>query len=862
MSPADSSNKIKRLKEILDTIYKPLAFASKDSFAPLRSVKGLEKLVTGLAEEALALEFDGATELGCAELVSLFKGFDKAADDARREAVTNALVLIADLGGPAAATGIEDPPPGQAPGPAPRTSSKEKPPKKTTPLATPPAPSLPPPSLKETKAGLKELAGSIQWVKGVGPKLAERLGTKKGFLTIEDLLYHLPFRYEDRSKIKKIKDLVVGEVEVVSGEVMATGEVRYGRRRVFEAALSDGAGLMKLKWFNYRLPYMEKKYKAGQKLTAYGRVSAYGRQKEIIHPDTEPADDEQSGKSGETGGDVGLVPVYSQIDNLHQKTIRKIIGSAVGGFVRHVRGGVPARVLEKAGMMGLPEALAAAHLVGGEGGGGKAVTQVDLARVELARKSVVFDELFCLQLGLAMKHRNCKKEGGLSMAPEGKLEDKLRKLLAFDLTGAQERALGEIKKDLSSPHPMNRLVQGDVGSGKTVVSLIAALTAIEAGHQAAIMAPTEILSEQHFLTVHSFAEDLGLRVVLLTGSTPAKVKRETLVAIAAGEIDLVVGTHALIQKDVAFKSLALAVVDEQHRFGVAQRAALKRKAPTSPDILVMTATPIPRTLSMTVFGDLDVSVIDEMPPGRKPVKTTLLREKERERAYKAVRDEVEDGGQAYIVYPLVEESEELRLKDATNMKEQLDKEVFPDLRVALIHGRMKWSEKERVMRDFKGHEIDILVATTVIEVGVDVPNASVMVIEHAERFGLAQLHQLRGRVGRGERGGRCVMVAAYARSDETWQRLKVMVDTTDGFRIAEEDLKIRGPGDFLGTRQSGLPEFRTAGALGDLKLLKAARDSAFAYLESNPHLSGEEGECVKEVLRARWKGRLELAEVG
>jgi ATP-dependent DNA helicase RecG len=428
---------------------------------------------------------------------------------------------------------------------------------------------------------------------------------------------------------------------------------------------------------------------------------------------------------------------------------------------------------------------------------------------------------------------------------------------------------------------MNRLLQGDVGSGKTIVSLIAALNAIESGFQAAIMAPTEILAEQHYLTTHGYAEALGIKSVLLTSSTPRAARVKTLKAIEKGEVDFVIGTHALIQKDVNFKALGLAVVDEQHRFGVVQRAALKKKGgvstgrqtksrgeeeaalpQASPDILVMTATPIPRTLSMTVFGDLDVSILDEIPPGRKPVRTTVLREKDREKAYSIVRDELERGGQAYIVYPLVEESEELSLRDATNMKEHLQKDIFNDFTVALLHGRMKGKEKEQIMKAYKSKEIDILVATTVIEVGVDVPDASVMLIEHAERFGLAQLHQLRGRIGRGQRGGQCLLLAAYTGSEDTWKRLRVMQETIDGFRIAEEDLKIRGPGDFIGTRQSGLPDFRTQDALTDLTLLKKAREEAFGFLDKDPGLTSPEAARIKGVLKDRWKGRFELAEVG
>ncbi|HLE09401.1 MAG TPA: ATP-dependent DNA helicase RecG, partial [Thermodesulfobacteriota bacterium] len=482
---------------------------------------------------------------------------------------------------------------------------------------------------------------------------------------------------------------------------------------------------------------------------------------------------------------------------------------------------------------------------------------------QLARKTLIFDELFSLELGLALKRKAVKKEGGLVMRGDGTIEERLKSLLPFTLTNAQKHVIGEIKKDMASPHPMNRLIQGDVGSGKTIVSYIAVITAIESGYQAAIMAPTEILAEQHYLTTHRYSEALGVKSVLLTGSTAFSAREKVIDGIKRGEVNLTIGTHALIQKDVEFKNLGLAVIDEQHRFGVVQRAELKRKggAVLSPDILVMTATPIPRTLSMTVFGDLDVSIIDELPQGRKPVATRVLREKDRSEAYGIIAEELKKGGQAYIVYPLIEESEELSLRDATRMKEHLEKDIFREFQVGLLHGRMRAAEKESAMRDFKDKKTDILVSTTVIEVGVDVPNATVILIEHAERFGLSQLHQLRGRVGRGEKTSLCLLLAQYTKSEDTWRRLKVLENTMDGFKIAEEDLKIRGPGDFIGTRQSGMPEFRTE-AFSDLSLLKKAREEAERFLESDPELLSGEGLTIKAVLKERWAGRLSLAEVG
>jgi ATP-dependent DNA helicase RecG len=711
------------------------------------------------------------------------------------------------------------------------------------------------PDMVEVKKRLNTLKTPLERVKGIGPGLAGRL-KKKGLSTVEDVLYFLPFRYEDRRRIKKIGELTPGNPEVVTGEVMAMGETRYGRRKVFEMVVSDGSGLLKLKWFNYRLAYMKKRFKTGQRLSLYGNVSYFAHQKEMLHPEVETI--EETEETNDSMHFKGIVPIYSQVENLHQKTIRKHVRRIVEKYSPSAVGSAPRDVVKRAGLMPLEDAFITAHAPVDQEGG---------IQVKLARKSITFDELFSLELGLALKRKETRRESGIALKGKGSLEKRLMELLPFSLTVAQKRVIEEIRGDMASPHPMNRLLQGDVGSGKTIVGLVAALNAIESGFQAAIMAPTEILAEQHYLTTHEYAEALGIKGVLLTSSTPRAARVKTLKAIENGEVDFVIGTHALIQKDVNFKALGLAVVDEQHRFGVVQRAALKKKGgvstggrtkskgepvadhlQASPDIFVMTATPIPRTLSMTVFGDLDVSILDEIPP--------------REKAYGIIRDELERGGQAYIVYPLVEESEELSLRDATNMKEHLQKDIFNDFSVALLHGRMKGKEKELIMKAYKSKEIDILVATTVIEVGVDVPDASVMLIEHAERFGLAQLHQLRGRIGRGQRGGQCLLLAAYTGSEDTWRRLRVMQETIDGFRIAEEDLKIRGPGDFIGTRQSGLPDFRTQDALTDLSLLKRAREEAFGFLERDPGLTSPEAARIKGVLKDRWKGRFELAEVG
>ncbi|MDP2688629.1 MAG: ATP-dependent DNA helicase RecG [Deltaproteobacteria bacterium] len=810
-----------RVLEIVASMRKPLLFASKDGFQHIGSVKSLEPLMARLCGEAHSIEADNAGAF--TELERLFAGFDGLAVEEKKERVGKALAMLDALESPS-----------------------------VCPALSPVAPPQLPPAPEEIKRRLKLLKTPLASIKGVGPKLAERF-SKKGLATVEDMLYFLPLRYEDRSSIKRIRELTPGFSALVTGEVMAMGEARYGRRKVYEMAVSDGSAILKVKWFHYKLSYMKGRYKPGQKLLIFGTVSAFGAQKEMIHPDIEPYSD--GGVDEVDSG--GVAPVYSQVEPFHQKTIRKIVRGVVEAYSGSVPNGVPPEVARRCGVAELGAAFREAHMPADIGRGSHTA----------ARKSLVFDELFLLELGLALKRQSAKKEGGIAFASKGELEERLRGLLPFTLTRAQEKVLSEIKKDMSIAHPMNRLIQGDVGSGKTVVSFIAALKAMEAGYQAAIMAPTEILSEQHYLNIHRYAEALGIRAVLLTGSMKKAAKTKALASIRDGEAGLTVGTHALIQKDVDFKKLGLAVIDEQHRFGVVQRAALKKKgfdagAGVSPDILIMTATPIPRTLSMTVFGDLDVSVIDELPPGRQPVATRVIREKDRGKAYDAIRREVAAGSQCYVVYPLVEESEELSLRDATNMKEHLDKDIFPEFTVGLLHGRMAPAEKETVMRDFKERRVDILVSTTVIEVGVDVPNATVMLIEHAERFGLAQLHQLRGRVGRGEKKSICLLLAQWTNTEDTYRRLKVMEETMDGFKIAEEDLKLRGPGDFIGTRQAGLPDFRTSEALADLTLLKKAREEAFAFLAANPGLKDGWAACVKEVLKARWEGRLELAEVG
>nr|HOP41327.1 ATP-dependent DNA helicase RecG [Geobacteraceae bacterium] len=506
-------------------------------------------------------------------------------------------------------------------------------------------------------------------------------------------------------------------------------------------------------------------------------------------------------------------------------------------------------------LMPLADALSEVHFPGYE-------TEIDALNrhATQAYRTLVFDELFFLQLGLALKRRGTSLEEGIPFRITHKYTRPLLKILPYSLTAAQKRVLTEIKDDMASPGPMYRLVQGDVGSGKTIVALLAALLAIENDCQAAIMAPTEILAEQHYLNIHKLCGQLGLTVRLLSSGVKGKERGAALAAIASGDVDIVVGTHAVIQDKVEFKRLGLGIIDEQHRFGVLQRGILKKKG-AHPHILVMTATPIPRSLAMTVFGDLSLSVIDELPSGRIPVATSVCSESGRNRVYRLIRDEVRAGRQAYLICPLVDESEKSELKAASQVADHLAVDIFPEMRVGLLHGRLRPEEKEAVMQAFKAREIDILVATTVIEVGIDVPNATVMVIEHADRFGLSQLHQLRGRVGRGGNRSRCILLTGGNLSEEARQRLKIMEETHDGFRIAEADLQLRGPGDFLGTRQAGLPEFRVASILRDGGILEEARQDAFEIVEQDSSPARAENSALREELLRRWGGRLELAGV-
>ncbi|PMP67371.1 MAG: DNA helicase RecG [Thermodesulfobacterium geofontis] len=704
----------------------------------------------------------------------------------------------------------------------------------------------------ETYLRYKEiLKQPVQFLKGIGPSIAKKL-TKKDIHTLEDLLYFLPKDYEDRRKITPIGDLREGQRAVVFGEILKSGTSHFYKRKIFYAYITDGTGFLTLKWFNFNEKVWRRLLAPGKNIYAIGEISRFGKDLEIIHPELIEEGDEEK-LSIEIGH---IVPVYSSIEGVSEKYFRRIIKIAVEDYGDYLNSCIPAEILKRRKLLPLNVAIKNLHFPE------PSEDILLLKRGEsIYHKSVSFDEFFFLELALGLRKGRIKKETGISFNTESKLVEDFIKKLPFELTSAQKRVIEEIKRDMASNFPMNRLLQGDVGCGKTVVAFIAALIAIENGYQVALMAPTEILAEQHYYNFRQYAQIMGIHTALLTGGIPPAKKREIYHGLSTGFINFVIGTHALFQEKVDFKRLGLVIIDEQHRFGVLQRAALRDKAKgVIPDTLVMTATPIPRTLALTIYGDLDLSIINEMPKGRKPIITKLFLEYNRRKAYEETRKELKKGHQAYVILPLIEESEKTDLKAVLTHGEYLQKEVFPEYKVGILHGKMSSYEKEKIMHAFKRKEIDILVATTVVEVGVDVPNATVMVIEHAERFGLSQLHQLRGRVGRSEYQSYCFLIAyKVSMENEAFRRLQVLCETNDGFRIAEEDLKLRGPGEFLGTKQSGYLEFRRADIIKDYEILLWAREDAFKLIERDPELKNYP--ILKEELMRRWEERLKLSEV-
>ena len=816
------------LKKILQKIEQPLNFASKDNYKNLSHIKDLGKSILSLLASlkgSLPTDNNDSSPL-VEEMSQLFTDYDWQKLELKKTRLEQAQSILGKL----------------------KTALNSLPVHNITYTDDPKTIQR----VFELREALSKLTLPVQYLKGVGPKMAQRLLTKK-INTVEDLLYFLPRTYEDRREIKKISRLEVGKTQTVAGNVVGTQYKYYGKKRILEVIINDNTAYLTAKWFKGQMSYLLGVFKKGTRVIFTGEIKPNYAGKAMIHPEYEILEENEAENLLNF---KRIVPIYSETEGLHQKYLRKIMHQALENYARYVVSPIPVDICQKRNLPNIQEALRSVHFPQND----KSLEEYNSNRSP-SHHRLIYDEFFFFQLGMAVKKTGRILDAGIKFNIEGTLLNEFLALLPFDLTAAQKRVINEIQGDLAKESTMNRLLQGDVGSGKTIVSMAAMVTACENSYQAAIMAPTEILAQQHYQNIHNWASALGLKTVMLIGGFNTVQKKEALDKIESGEANIVIGTHALISEGVDFHKLGLVVIDEQHRFGVMQRATLRGKG-INADVLVMTATPIPRTLAMTVYGDLDVSVIDEMPAGKKPVRTVLMGENKRGNVYQLIHEELAKGHQTFIVYPLVEQSENLDLKDATNMAEHLQRDIFPDYEVGLIHGKMKEKEKDAVMKEFLANKINILVSTTVIEVGIDVPLASLMVIEHAERFGLSQLHQLRGRVGRRDIASTCVLLANYASSPDARKRLKVMEKTTDGFAIAEEDLAIRGPGDFLGTRQSGLPDFRIASIIRDARILNDAKEDAFKLAAGDPFLEKPEHLILKETLLWKWQGKLDLARTG
>jgi ATP-dependent DNA helicase RecG len=784
-------------QEALEALQRPLEFAAADDFARLARLPDLEKNVADAAARGRTLFVPADVKQRFARIEAAFA--KPLAEAEKRAAVERALRELAPLREP----GFAD----------------------------------------------AAVARGLGEIRGIGPRRVQQLA-QRGLRSVADLLFHLPSRYDDRRERVRIGDLEVGRRATFSGEVkVADFGPRKGRGRTFSAALGDDSGVVTLKWFRGG-EAVAAHVKKGVRLRATGEVRRYRFTKEVIHPEIDLL-----GEADAAAGE-GIVPDYPAPEGIPPRTFRRWVAYAVEHYSDLVPSTLPARLARERALPPTPEALRQIHRPAPE-----ADPDALRRRQSGAHERLVLEELYLLELGLALRHAERAKEPGIALDPTRAGVAAARAALPFRLTSAQERAWGEIARDLAEPHPMNRLLQGDVGSGKTVVAALAAVAAAESGQQAALMAPTELLAEQHARTLEALLGAERARMGLLTASVPRAEADAIRAALARGEIDLLIGTHALFQPEVRFARLALVVIDEQHRFGVLQRQALAGRGADGrqPHVLVMTATPIPRSLALTLYGDLDLSVIDALPPGRRPARTALLREGEGQRVVEQVRETLARGEQVAVVYPLVEESEKVDLRAATEQAERI-RAAFPGVSVDLVHGRQAAAERGAAMARFVAGETKILVSTTVIEVGVDVPNATLMVVEHAERFGLAQLHQLRGRVGRGRRPGTCLLVARGS-SEDSEARLAALLASTDGFAIADADLAIRGPGEFLGTRQHGrLPDLRFADLVRDAKLVALAREAARDTVRRDPSLARSPD--LARAVRSRWGERLAWVGVG
>jgi len=685
------------------------------------------------------------------------------------------------------------------------------------------------------------LDSDVQYVKGVGPKRSELLRSRN-IRSVEDLLLHIPRAYQDRANFARLDSLKVGQETAIQAKVYRSRMIQTrSRGGIFDVILTDGTSFVHAKWFHGGYLQQNRVFSAGRSLVLFGRVDFDRHESTFVffNPEFEVIEEGDELSSLDIGR---FVPIYEEIAGITTRQFRRLIAGALQQLEDNIEDPLPDDILKSNGFPDLKLSLHRIHFP---------EPTDDLARLNQRdspyHHRFIFEEFFLLELIFAIRRRQSRRVEGVRFDTTDHIRDQVKRILPFHPTAAQKRVLKEIVEDLKAPYPMNRLMQGDVGSGKTIVAFESVVIAVENGYQAAIMAPTEILAEQHFINAKRILEPLDYKVACVRGGLKKSEKEELLALIANGEIQVIIGTHALVEEKTIFRKLGLVIIDEQHRFGVVQRLQLMAKG-ENPNTLVMTATPIPRTLAMTLYGDLDLSVIDEMPPGRTPIRTSHATDRDTDRVYATIRHELEQGRQCYVVYPLIEESEKIDLRSATDGCKKLSA-VFADRRVALLHGRLKSEEKETIMHAFAAGEIDILVSTTVIEVGVDVPNATVMLIEHAERFGIAQLHQLRGRVGRGGHQSLCILLTPGGYSDVARQRIKAVVSSTDGFKLAEIDMQIRGPGEMAGTRQSGLPEFRNANLFTDAHLLSLAQQEADRWASNT-----EERERLIQRLSARLGG--------
>jgi ATP-dependent DNA helicase RecG len=789
----------------IEAVARPLHFAARDDFAHVDRVRDLEASVVAAARAALDRSLPRETKT---VLRGVRDAFAKPLEgNALRGAIETALASLAPLEAP----GYAD----------------------------------------------SALSDGPQRFGGVGPKRAEALA-KRGLCSVRDLLFHLPTHYDDRRHLSKVGDLEVGRRATFSGRVLGCGfgswRANRGRGgRLFEAVVGDDTGTVNLKWFRGGEAIARIVSKDAMLLVT-GDVKRYRFSKELQHPEVEVLEGEGDPR-GSTARQA-IVPGYATPEGVNPRALRGAIRASVREYADLVRAHLPDTAVRNRGLPSPAEALRFLHMPDDD-----ADIEALLARATPQHERLILEELYLLEIGLALRRARQAEERGVALRCDGpRLEAALREL-PFELTGAQRRVWQELSRDLARPHPMSRLLEGDVGSGKTVVAFLAAVAASESGHQTALMAPTELLAEQHHRTLEKLDAGGHLRIERLTSSQSRTHADAVRAGLESGAIDCVVGTHALLQEGVEFRSLGIVVVDEQHRFGVLQRAALSGKGDDRalPHTLVMTATPIPRTLALTLYGDLDLSVLDELPPGRRPVETVLARAGEGREVVRLLREAVARGEQVYVVYPLIEESERSDLRAATESADRI-RAAFPDLRVDLVHGRLDAADRTRAMARFDSGETNVLVSTTVVEVGVDVANATLMIVEHAERFGLAQLHQLRGRVGRGERPGTCVLVARGV-SEGSEARLEAMLRTSDGFEIAEADLRIRGPGEFLGTRQHGrLLDLHVADLARDVRWVAVAREAAIETVRRDPRL--QRSPELARAVRERWGDRLALADIG